>query len=168
MKIKILLCRLTSVTVKRPKKSTQPSFVVIFSFTSSVLSHTFRFIFRVSYLQDIAFIVRTFFFFFFSLAEPNNEFLRYMSVQFRGFSLQSVDSPISYIYTCTYMHTQIHTHIYACMHTFKASQMEVCLRDPYLKITYSHIDWYWFVFHYTHTLTNTTEFADSLYYTACA
>lgn len=139
------------------QKNIQPSFSADFSFTSSVPSHTFRFIFRVSYLQDIAFIVLLL-------------FSRWIQqTDSRSTSLCSfvdlVSSRLILLFRA-YIHTYIHT--YTHINTFKAPQTKVCLRDPYLKITYSHIDWYWFVFHFTHTLTNTTEFADSLYYMACA
>lgn len=103
----MLPCRLTSVASERQKRNVQPSLCADFSFTSSVPSHTFHFIFRVSYLQDIAFIVLLLF----SLAlNLTNGFSQYMSVQFRGFGLQSVDSPISCIHTHVHTYTHIHTH----------------------------------------------------------
>lgn len=66
MYITMLLCRLTSVAPERKKRLSPVLYSVFFLLsTYLVLSHTFRFIFRVSNLQDIAL------FFFFSPTEPS-------------------------------------------------------------------------------------------------
>lgn len=136
---RISLCcyadRLTSVAFER--KKVQFSFMFQFFVYLFPLTFSFHFVsFRVSY-----FIFATFFFMLLLFSAWSSQ--RIFAIRVCAFSW--ISSSVGFMNICI------------------ASKLKMCLRDPYLKTTFSA---HWLVlvsmygaFHYTHTLTNTTKIA---------